>query len=225
MEKMIDVSGWVENNMWGYHVLPGLENIIPKVSINPLATVNNEGFFASKLVLSTLSGTYLEAGSHISEKNNNLDKYSVEDFIKPVKIVKLPEQKAKALINGESLEKHAPVINKGDALIIDSGWGKMWNKSGYVLECPNMSRDALEWVIDKDISIFGVDIPCIEGAWADEEEKEKGSLLTALFEKGTLLLAPLVNLDKLDKNEGKLICLPMKIKGTSGAPARAIILQ
>ena len=225
MERVIDISGWLENDMWGYFVLPGLEEIVPKVEISPIARVKSEGFYSSKLVLSTLSGTYLEAGSHMSEKNRNLDEYSVEDFIKPVKIVKLPKQKAKALIGARLLESNAPEIEKGDALIIDTGWGDMWNKPGYVLNCPNMDREALGWVVDKDISIFGVDIPCIEGAWADEKEEEKGSLLTAFFDKGTLLLAPLVNLDKLDKNRGKLICLPVHIKGTSGAPARAIIVQ
>jgi len=225
MEKIFDISGWLENDMWSYSVLPGLENIIPSVEISTIATVKKDGFFASKIIMSTLSGTYLEAGSHISENNKNLDEYTVEDFIKPVKIIRLPKQRAKALIDAKLLENNAPIIKKGDALIIDTGWGAMWNKLGYVLDCPNMARSALEWVLEKNISIFGVDIPCIEGAWAEEKDQEKGSLLTALFEKKVLLLAPLINLDKLVKNEGKLICLPINIKGTSGAPVRAIIMQ
>lgn len=101
----------------------------------------------------------------------------------------------------------------------------MWNKPGYVLECPNLLKDVLEWVLEKDISIFGVDIPCIEAAWSDKDEGEKGSLLGALLQKGALLAAPLLNMDKITKSEGKIICLPISVKGTSGAPARIIFIE
>ena len=83
----------------GIPCLPGLENIVPRVAIETVATVKEQDFFSSKIVVSTISGTYLEAGSHILEKGRNLDSYSIEDFIKPVKIVKLPEQPAKSLID------------------------------------------------------------------------------------------------------------------------------
>jgi arylformamidase len=224
MGRVIDLSGAVENGLWGYFQLPGLEGIIPEVEVKTIATVKKDDFFSSKITCSTISGTYLEAGSHIIENGKKLDEYTVEDFIKPVKIVKLPEQSEKALIDASLLEKNAPVIEKGDALIIDTGWGKMWNKPGYVLQCPNMRSGAVEWVIEKEVSIFGVDIPCIEASWSEDDEEEKGGLLGALFEKGALLLAPLVNLDKVTEDHGTLICLPLKVLGTSGAPVRAVFI-
>lgn len=225
MERIIDLSGKLEKGLWGYYSLPGLEGIIPHIEIKTVATVKSNGFFASKITVSSLSGTYLEAGSHIIEDGKNLDDYSVEDFIRPAKIIKLPEQKRKSLIDRKSLEQNTPEINRGEALLMDTGWGRMWNKPGYVLECPNMSRGALEWVLEQNVSIFGVDIPCIEAAWSEEKEGEKGSLLGTLFKKGMLLLAPLVNMDKITEREGKLICLPMYVKGTSGAPVRVIFIE
>jgi kynurenine formamidase len=123
------------------------------------------------------------------------------------------------------LQDNAPKIDAGEALIIDTGWGKMWNKAGYVLQCPNMAKSAIDWVLEKRVSIFGVDIPCIESAWSENSATEKGGLLGALFKQGVLLVAPLVNLDRVNRKEGTLICLPMKVKGVSGAPARVIFLQ
>ncbi len=128
MESIVDLSGQIENGMWGYNILPGLERIIPEVVVETIATVKQSDFFSSKLTLSTISGTYLEAGSHILEDGKCLDEYPPERFIRPVKIVKLPEQKPKALIDASLLERHAPDIEQDDALIIDTGWGKMWNK-------------------------------------------------------------------------------------------------
>jgi len=225
MGKIVDLSGALENGLWGYHELPGLEKIIPRVQVETIATVKEHDFFASRITCSTISGTYLEAGSHILEEGKNLDDYTVTDFIKPVKILRIPEQPAKALIDDTILEAHAPGIAKGDALIIETGWGKMWNRPGYVLQCPNMLRSALQWVLDRDISIFGVDVPCIEASWSEDDAEEKGGLLGELFKRGILLVAPLVNLDKVKTDSGTLFCLPLAVKGTSGAPARVLFVE
>ena len=208
--------------MWGYDELPGLENIIPPVKIETVATVKENGFYSSKITVATISGTYVEASSHMLENGNNIDEYHIDDFIKPAKVLRLPEQKEKALIGVDILDKYAPVINKGDALIIDTGWWKMWNKPGYVLSCPNYLKNALEWVIEKDISIFGVDVPCIEASWSEDNQSEKGSLLGEMFKKGILLVAPLVNLGEIQNDSGMLYCFPLNVKGVSGAPARVI---
>jgi len=225
MKSIVDLSGTIENSMWSYNVLPGLEEIIPKVEVETIATVDKNGFFSSKLTLSTVSGTYLETGSHILENKKTLDEYPLKRFIRPATVVKLPPQKQKALIDANLLIKHASKVEKGDALIIDTGWGRMWNRSGYVLSCPNYLPDALKWVLDQEISIFGVDVPCIEASWSEDDEGERGSLLAELFMSDVLLLAPLVNLEKLNANRGKLICLPLSVKGVSGAPVRAIFVE
>jgi kynurenine formamidase len=222
MKRYVDLSGKVENGLWGYEVLPGLEKIIPPARVETIATVRENGFFGSRISLSTITGTYLEAGSHILEKAKNLDAYSVSDFIKPAAIVRLPRQKEKALVQGELLEKHAPRVSRGDALIIDTGWGAMWNRPGYVLTCPNLARSALEWALAKGISIFGTDVPCIESSWSEDEASEKGGLLGKLFERNVLLVAPLVNLDQAKADRGMLYCLPLSVAGTSGAPARVV---
>ena len=225
MRKIVDLSGMIENDLWGYNELPGLENIVPKAAVNTVATVKENGFFSSRIVVATISGTYLEAGSHILEDGRDLDSYSIEDFIKPVKIIRLPKQPEKSLIDDKMLEECAPTINRGDALIIDTGWGSMWNKPGYVLQCPNMLRSALQWVLEKDISIFGVDVPCIEASWSEEDEEEKGGLLSEMFAQGVLLVAPLVNLTMIDTDAGTLFCMPLSVKGTSGAPARVLYME
>lgn len=225
MKKVIDLSGPIQNGLWGYYELPGLEGTVPHVEVATFATVKKNGFFSSRVVLSTISASYVEAGSHIIENAKNLDEYPVERFIRPARIIRLPEQKPKALIGTPLLKGHTPEITNGDALIIDTGWGKMWNKPGYVLECPNLLREALEWVLEKDISIFAVDIPCIEASWSVDDEEAKGGLLAEIFRREILLAAPLVNLDKIKNDTGTLVCLPLSIKETSGAPARIVFIE
>jgi kynurenine formamidase len=43
-----------------------------------------------------------------------------------------------------------------------------------------------------------------------------------MFKKGTLLVAPLVNLEQVEGDRGVLYCIPLYVAGTSGAPARIV---
>ena len=222
MKRYVDLSGLVENGLWSYQALPGLESIIPEVSVETIATVKKDDFFASKITLSSITGTYVESGAHIIEGAPTLDRYSVGDFIKPAKIIRLPRQQEKALVDERTLAAHAPKIAKGDAVIIDTGWSPRWNGPGYVLQCPNLSKEAVAWVLSHDISIFAIDVPCIESAWSEDAAGEKGGLLGMIFRKNALLAAPLVNLGAVKGTSGVLYCLPLSVKGTSGAPARIV---
>ncbi|MBN1834672.1 MAG: cyclase family protein [Spirochaetales bacterium] len=222
MKRYVDLSGKLENGLWSYRELPGLETIIPEVEIETVATVARDGFFASKVSAASISGTYLEAGAHILEDARNLDDYSVEDYIKPATIIRLPRQGEKALIQAELLAAHAPQIGKGEALIVDTGWGSRWNTPGFVLQCPNFSRSAVEWLLEHEPAICGFDVTCIESSWSEDAVEEKGGLLGLLFKTGALLLAPLVNLDKTRQDRGMLYALPLSAEGMCGAPVRAV---
>ena len=220
--RYIDISGRLENGMWGYHVLPGLERIIPEVRVKTIATIDNVGFFASKFEFSSISGTYVETGAHMIKGYKVLEDYGIEDFIKPVKIIRIPYLKGKESVTVDHLKKSGTEVKKGEALIVDTGWWRRWNKDGYVLNSPYYSKDALMWILDKEISIFGVDVPCIESAWSEDNKEEKGSLLKEMFKRGILLVAPLVNLGKIKSNSGTVYCFPINVKGSCGAPARVV---
>ena len=55
--------------------------------------------------------------------------------------------------------------------------------------------------------------------------KQTGNMLVPLFQRGILLLAPLVNLDQIQTPRGQLIALPLNIRAVSGAPCRAVFLE
>ena len=59
---------------------------------------------------------------------------------------------------------------------------------------PAYHVDCLPWFMAQPFAILGVDVPCIERArsWPDGSEAT-GNMLIPLFERGILLLAPLVN--------------------------------
>ena len=91
---------------------------------------------------------------------------------------------------------------------------------------PAFHVDCLPWLLEQDISILGVDVPCIETARSRPDGSEQtGNMLVPLFRQGMLLLAPLVNLDQVHSPRGELIALPLPVAAVSGAPCRAIFRE
>ena len=47
MRSFTDLSGSLENGLWGYHELPGLENRLPRFHLETATTVKEDSFFSS----------------------------------------------------------------------------------------------------------------------------------------------------------------------------------
>ena len=225
MAHLTDITGKLEPGMWDYRVFPGFEDLIPPFSVETMGTLDSFGFFGSRFTLSSITGTYLEAPSHVLADGRHLSSYDVSDFVRRVSILRLGALAADTLIDGDMLAAAAATtaIEPGDPLIIDTGWYRQWNQPGFVEHCPKMVPSALAWILAQPIGLLGVDVPAIEAAWTEDDESAKGGLLTQLFARGGLLLAPVVGLDRIKADHGRLYALPLPVVGTSGAPVRAMI--
>ena len=58
-----------------------------------------------------------------------------------------------------ALKKQNLTLQPGDAVIINTGWGKLWGKDNarYVKSCPGIGVKAAEWLISKDPMLLGSD--------------------------------------------------------------------
>tara|TARA_B100000315_G_C14384860_1_gene499177 strand:- start:99 stop:740 length:642 start_codon:yes stop_codon:yes gene_type:complete len=211
--KIIDISGVLENGMWSY------EPPIPKVHIKRVASIDKIGWEAHQISFATISGTYLEASAHLIKGGVTIDQLKPEDMIKEAVVIKVPDKKPLEHITVRDLESNKARISKGDALLISTGWERMWNEEDFVKKSPHFTEESMGWVIERKISILGLDIP------SSEDPQNGDGLNKALFRSGALLLAPLVNLAQISKNKVKLIALPLKVKEVCGCPCRALVLE
>jgi arylformamidase len=227
MPRMIEISGQIGNGMWDYNVLDLGGAVLPPVRVERVASIGQHGFDAHALQFSTLTGTYLETAAHMIEGRPTIDQILLQDFIKPAKIMRLPNVGPRTLIRLDDLRRHAPRLEPGDALLIDTGWGKCWNQPDYISHAPAFAEATLEWFIEQPFSILGLDTPVMECHWGAETgvADEAGPLLVPLYQRDMLLLAPLVNLDQISQLEGTLIAFPLNIVGVCSTPCRAIFVE
>ncbi len=197
--------------MWSYG--PPL----PKVRIKKLTGIKGETDYS--ITVGSIIGTYLETSAHRFPNQPSLDEIPLKKLISQAVVFKLKPKKPSEHIEKKELASFRIKIKKGDTVLISTGWERNWKKKNFVTGSPHFSKEAMEWLLEKKISILGADIPCY-----DDPGKSEG-LVNKLFKKKVLILAPLVNLRKIKKRRVRLIALAPRIKDTCGFPCRAIVIE
>jgi kynurenine formamidase len=120
-----------------------------------------------------------------------------------------------------ALKKQNVVLQAGDAVIINTGWGKLWAKDNarYVKSCPGIGVKAAQWLVTKDPMLLGSDNWPVEVAPNPDPQVSLPVHQIALVVNGVHLLENL----KLDELAGKqvyefaFIMQPLKIQGGTGS--------
>lgn len=227
MARVIEISGPIRPDMWDYNALDLNGATLPAVSVRRRASISEHGFDAHEITVSTLTATYTETAAHLIEGARTLDRVAIHELIRPARLMRLPGVGPRTLIRRGDLEAHDPGLGRGDALIIDTGWGSRWDQPGYVRDAPAFAASTLEWFTGQPFSILILDTPVMECLWCREENhaQEQGDLLAPLYELGMLLVAPVVNLDQIQQPTGTVISLPLAVEGVCSAPSRVLYIE
>jgi kynurenine formamidase len=116
-----------------------------------------------------------------------------------------------------ALKKQNLTLQPGDAVLIHTGWGKLWGKENarYMRSCPGIWVAAAQWLIAKDPMLLGSDNWPVEVAPNPDEQLSLPVHQIALVVNGVHLLENL----KLDELAGKgvsefaFMMQPLKIQG------------
>ena len=128
-----------------------------------------------------------------------------------------------------ALKKQNVTLQPGDAVIINTGWGKLWAKDNarYVKSCPGIGVKAAEWLIAKDPMLLGSDNWPVEVAPNPDKLVSLPVHQIALVVNGVHLLENL-KLDELAAkgvSEFAFIMQPLKIQGGTGSTVAPIAVR
>jgi kynurenine formamidase len=128
-----------------------------------------------------------------------------------------------------ALKKQNLTLQAGDAVIINTGWGKLWAKDNarYVKSCPGIGVKAAEWLVAKDPMLLGSDNWPVEVAPNPDKQISLPVHQIALVVNGVHLLENM-KLDELAaKNvyEFAFIMQPLKIQGGSGSTVTPVAVR
>lgn len=182
-----------------------------------------------QLIMSDHSGTHVDAPIHFL-CNGPPDAHVAVDQIPPTRLIGRGVRiDFRGLKEGDYVtaarvigwEGEHGEIAAGDIVLLDFGWAQRWsrrpNHHGFVDNWPGVSMDAAEYLISKSVAALGVDTLS-----PDPPEVLSTKLVhPVLLERQVLIIENLTNLDQVS-DFFLFVALPLKIRGGSGSPIRAI---
>jgi len=194
----------------------------PVVEITQLGRHCLEGRESYKVSFGTHTGTHIDSPAHMIEGGSpRVDKIPLETTIGHVKMMRIPKGSL-GKITVEDLEKTGVKVEKGDRIIINTGWYKTWGTQKFFREYPCFTKEAANWLIEKGIIYVLMDMPSPDDPLEKLEPGQPNPMHLAFLSKGVFISEYLTNLDEITKDEFEIIALPLLIKDADGSPTRIV---
>lgn len=192
------------------------------VLIEPAKTVEEDGWNATTLHLYSHSGTHMDAPYHFGVNDQTMDKIPAARLISEAWVVDLTSVVPKESITIAHLERIENKLQKGQSVLLHTGWSERLGTDAYRNQLPRISAELAHWLGEKGVNMLGVEPPSVADVNDLEEVTE---VHTILMQNDIVIIEGLTNLEQLSREKVTLIALPLKVENGDGAPARVIALE
>lgn len=167
----------------------------------------------SALQMGTHTGTHVDPPSHFVDGDITVDQLPLNVLIGKAYVVSVRGAPA---VTAEHLQS-AAIPEDARRLLIqtDNSFGA-WEKDAFTPDFVYLSPDAAQWVVQRGIQLVGFDYLSVEQFRAPEPLSHR-----ILLAAGVIIVEGL-DLRQLESGWVRFICLPLRITGADGAPARAV---
>ena len=168
----------------------------------------------TRLDLDIHVGTHVESSLHFRKDGAPIESIPLEVFLGPAYVAHLPE----VAQVGEKDLRSLDLPHGTTRLLLRTRNSEEWKapKQSFRQDYVGLTADGARWVVDRGIRLVGADYLSI--ASFPECAKTHEVLLSA----GVAILEGL-NLSEAAAGTYELICLPLRLPGAEGAPARAVL--
>jgi arylformamidase len=159
-------------------------------------------------------GTHVDAPDHFLDNGQTVEDLPLDLLIGEVRVFELSPA---GMITAEDL-KAAEIPVDTRRLLIKTPNSKFWleGKKEFQENFIALEADAAQYLVDLGVEVIGVDYLSV-APYADPAPTHQVLL------KADILIIEGLNLSRIQPGIYKLYCLPLKIKGSDGAPARVLL--
>jgi arylformamidase len=167
----------------------------------------------SALSLSAHTGTHLDAPLHFLAGGAGIEGWPPEATVGPCRVLGI---RSRAGVGVESLRPHR--IRRGERLLLKTGnsAGRWWEE-GFRRDFVHLTRDAAGYLADREVRCVGIDYLSVGAATREGEEVHR------LLLGASIWIVEGLDLSGVVPGRYDLVCLPLRLPGADGAPARALL--
>ena len=225
MPRLIDLSQEIYQGM---NVYPGhLKTVVWDHHQHWETQKNFEGGFSYRskgLLMSDHGPTHVDALSHLdpTEGAPSIDEMDLNLFYGDATCIDVSHKEPQTYISDDDLEKAVSKsgvsVNEGDTLLLYTGtYDRYHGTTDYLSQYPGLDESGSEWLVEKGVKIFGVDCPS-----PDNPISTTYPCHMMCREHGIAHYENLANLNQLVGKRFTFIGFPLRIRGGTGSPVRAV---
>ena len=170
----------------------------------------------TQMSLSAHTGTHMDAPRHFVRDGRTMEALPLDAVIGPCRVIEL---KHKTAITREELAPHK--LKRGERVLFKTrnstkSW-RMAKTSTFDENFIYIPADTARYLVDCGVMTVGVDYLSVGGYKKDGVECHQIMLGAEIW------IIEGLNLARVKPGKCELVCLPLKILGADGAPARAVL--
>lgn len=166
----------------------------------------------SRLVMGTHTGTHVDAPRHFFDDGTGTDALALDMLIGRARVVDLPRRGG---ISADDLA--AAGLREDLRVLFKTPNSALWNGGGFRQDYTHLSEGGARYLVDQGFKLVGIDYLSVE-----EFKKAGAPAHRALLSAGVVIIEGL-NLSDVEPGMYELYCLPLRVAGSDGAPARVVL--
>lgn len=166
----------------------------------------------SQISFGAHTGTHMDAPLHFLPLGDGIDTVPLETVMGRARVLEIKDEES---IKPEELARHR--IRRGERILFKTGNSpRAWQSGGFVEDFVYISDSAADYLVDRGVRLVGVDYLSVGSA-------KGGSYVHKTLLGGGVWLIEGLDLSPAPAGKYDFVCLPLKLVGGDGAPARAVL--
>jgi arylformamidase len=166
----------------------------------------------SAVSMSAHTGTHVDAPLHFIAGGAPVDEVPLDAAIGRARVIEIADPEA---VGADELRGHAP--RRGERLLLKTrNSARRWWEEGFDEDFVHVDPAAAELLAEAQVALVGVDYLSVGGMQSGAETHRH------LLGAGIWIVEGL-ELSEVAPGDYELICLPLRLAGADGAPARALL--
>ena len=204
--KLLDVSVRLAA---GIPVYPGN----PDFELQPVTRIaDGESSNVSRLVMGTHTGTHVDAPKHFFDDGLGVDALPLDLLLGRARVVEITKRGG---IGATELTEAG--LREDIRVLLKTSNSALWNGEAFHQDYTHLTEGGARYLVDQGVKVIGIDYLSVE-----QFNKAGGPAHRALLSQGVVIIEGL-NLSETEPGMYEMYCLPLRIGGGDGAPARVIL--
>ena len=208
MSRIYDISVPIRTGGLVYPGNPEIEITLQQ------AVAKGAGANVSYVRFGSHTGTHADAARHFFDDGQTVDRIPLDRLIGPALLLAFPDDVH--AVSAADLRSHD--LKGRKRVLLRTRNSALLSRKEFVRDYTYLAPDGAQYLVDNGVELVGIDYLSIEQFHSGHHKTHR-----ILLERSVVILEGL-DLSVPAAGEYELICLPLRIEGCDGAPARAVLI-